>query len=408
MEVKDNSRKLLLDTYVNDGTTGGTKEEVKRFVGELVDGKYSGTIQQILGLGGFKIKTMVASGCTDENAIHLLGNSVLGYEWDARNDMMSVRIKVNLSKKKKKISEHPDLKMEDLEKLKKIKLTKRNLLSFTAGIFDPLGIALPYTIKLRISLKQIFDMEGLNWDEEISENAKEWWIDVLTEALKAELVRFPRSVKSDEVIGSPLLIGFFDGALPAFSASVYVRWETKDQEATVKLLCAKAKINNGYTVPKTELNGAVLLSRVVKSAVRAMVDKPRSVVCAGDSSCVLSSLETTVARMKPFFHNRVSEVKQNLAEVERICPVESFYHISGKLNPADLATRDDGKLIEIGPESEWQSPTFLKLPREDWPLTRDFERSGPPNEELRLKAFGIFSSLQITPLTELWKIVSNV
>ena len=106
--------------YVDDGTTGGTKEEVKRFVGELVDGKYSGTIQQILGLGGFKIKTMVASGCTDENAIHLLGNSVLGYEWDARNDMMSVRIKVNLSKKKKKISEHPDLKMEDLEKLKKI------------------------------------------------------------------------------------------------------------------------------------------------------------------------------------------------------------------------------------------------------------------------------------------------
>ena len=114
------AKRIRYQMYVDDGTTGGTKEEVKRFVGELVDGKYSGTIQQILGLGGFKIKTMVASGCTDENAIHLLGNSVLGYEWDARNDMMSVRIKVNLSKKKKKISEHPDLKMEDLEKLKKI------------------------------------------------------------------------------------------------------------------------------------------------------------------------------------------------------------------------------------------------------------------------------------------------
>ena len=117
--------------YVDDGTTGGTKEEVKRFVGELEDGKYSGTIQQILGLGGFKIKTMVTSGCTDENAIHLLGNSVLGYEWDARNDMMSVRIKVNLSKKKKKISEHPDLKMEDLEKLKFLQEDQLETLEFT-------------------------------------------------------------------------------------------------------------------------------------------------------------------------------------------------------------------------------------------------------------------------------------
>ena len=31
--VKENSRKLLLDTYVDDGTTGGSSEDVNRRLG---------------------------------------------------------------------------------------------------------------------------------------------------------------------------------------------------------------------------------------------------------------------------------------------------------------------------------------------------------------------------------------
>ena len=38
------------EMYVDDGTTGGTKTEVERFVGKKnEDGKYDGTIPQILG-----------------------------------------------------------------------------------------------------------------------------------------------------------------------------------------------------------------------------------------------------------------------------------------------------------------------------------------------------------------------
>ena len=46
----------------------------------------------------------------------LLGNSVLGYSWEASSDIMGVKVKVNLSKKKRKIAEHPDLTVKDLEK----------------------------------------------------------------------------------------------------------------------------------------------------------------------------------------------------------------------------------------------------------------------------------------------------
>ena len=116
-----------------------------------------------------------------------------------------------------------------------------------------------------------------------------------------------------------------------------------------------------------------------------MIDVPGSVVCVGDCECVISSLEVSTTKMKPFFHNRVSEIKQNLEDLRKICQVEDFQHISGSLNPADLITREDGKLEEIGIGSEWQTPTFLKKPRDLWPVTRDFIRTGPPVEEQLLQ-----------------------
>ena len=386
------SKRIKEELYVDDGVTGGTKEEIERFVGhKKEDGSYDGTIQQILGLGGFPIKCFVSSGSQDEEAIALLGSSVLGYKWSAKDDIMGVKIKVNLSKKKRKIAKHPDLTIADIDKLKSIKLTKRNLLGVPAGIFDPLGIAAPYTVKLKIGLKQLFDIQdNLYWDDEIPTSMTDWWVEVLTEAIKAEILKFPRKTKLDNAVGSPLLIGFCDGALPVYAANIYIRWEMAEPDLqgklfSVTLLCAKTKVTpiNGCTTPKSELNSATLLSRLVKSTVRAVVDTPEKVMCAGDSQCVISSLKVSTTKFKPYFHNRLSEIKDNFEEARKICPVDDFYYVPGKTNPADLATREDGKLDEIGIESEWQSPSFLKEPCDLWPLSRDFLSTELPEEEIR-------------------------
>ena len=48
-EVKEDSIKLLKDTYVDDGTTGGTKKQVDRMLGsKMEDGSYSGTIPRMM------------------------------------------------------------------------------------------------------------------------------------------------------------------------------------------------------------------------------------------------------------------------------------------------------------------------------------------------------------------------
>ena len=72
------------------------------------------------------MKDFVWSGRDDDETAVLLGNSVLGYKFDAKSDLMAVKFRVNLSKKKKKIASQPHLTIQDLERLRSIKLTKRN------------------------------------------------------------------------------------------------------------------------------------------------------------------------------------------------------------------------------------------------------------------------------------------
>ena len=52
---------------------------------------YSGTVAQILALGGFKPKVMVRSGEKDDEAILKLGDGVLCIPWDPKERIHSTQ-----------------------------------------------------------------------------------------------------------------------------------------------------------------------------------------------------------------------------------------------------------------------------------------------------------------------------
>ena len=74
----------------------------------------------------------------DEN---LLGNSCFGYGWNSKTGVMSLKFKMNLSKKKRSARTGPDLTVETLDSLKSVAFTKRNLLGLTNSFGDFLGIS---------------------------------------------------------------------------------------------------------------------------------------------------------------------------------------------------------------------------------------------------------------------------
>ena len=131
------------------------------------------------------------------------------------------------------------------------------------------------------------------------------------------------------------------------------------------------------TIPRTELCGLVLTSRLALSVAKALAGdeamQPVAAILLSDSTCCISRLEKSTSAPNPYFHNRVSEIRNNMRELNLICPTEELHHVAGVINVADLATRDGVKLSEIGSSSEWQTgPKFLLVPRDQWTVHRDF------------------------------------
>ena len=163
-----------------------------------------------------------------------------------------------------------------------------------------------------------------------------------------------------------------------------------DLDFSASLLWAKARVTplSGYTIPRSEISGAVLESRMCLRTVRALDReasmKPGGVIMLSDSKCTISAVDTTSRALKPFFHNRVAEIIDNMKEMKQFCPVEDIFYISGELNPADLATRDKAVLSDLGPGSFWQKgPNFLCSRRDTWPVSREFAKSAVPDDEVR-------------------------
>ena len=155
------------------------------------------------------------------------------------------------------------------------------------------------------------------------------------------------------------------------------------------LACGKARVTplQGYTVPRSELSGATLVSRMISKVVYALQHldvKPVSAIMMLDSKCTISLLDANSKILKPFFQNRRAEIIENIAHVRKVCPMEDPHYVAGTLNVADMFTRGAAKVVDIGPGSLWQSgPQFLVLGRDKWPVTRDFVRTDLPVEEVK-------------------------
>ena len=220
-----------------------------------------------------------------------------------------------------------------------MKMTKRNLLGVTNSFGDYLGLADPFTIRFKLLMKNLFDQKTpLLWDDAVPDVEKQAWVQLISEAVQSGEHVFPRKTRPDRPVGGPRVVGFGDGAFPAYGGCVYLVWEhgCDDLAGCVNQYCqgeagghyaaylalAKGRVTplSGFTIPRSEMSGAVVVSRLVLRVVRAlqpMIEKPSSSIILLDSECTISTLETSASQLKPFFHNRRSEILENMENVSK-------------------------------------------------------------------------------------------
>ena len=78
-----------------------------------------------------------------------------------------------------------------------------------------------------------------------------------------------------------------------------------------QLVAAKARVTPlkaGLTIPRSELSGLLLCTRLISRTESLYSGGFGSVSCLGDSTCIISSLDKTATSFSPFMHARLSEI----------------------------------------------------------------------------------------------------
>ena len=356
------------------------------YVDDIVDSFENATIARetiqkadsILGAGNFKIKEwtiseenvpqkkILGASQNEEDTVHGYQTKVLGVGWDTESDTLGFEAKLNFSPKKRKIHTTPNLTQQNITENVPEQLTRRMILSQVNGIFDPIGLASPLVVNAKILLRKVTN-QSAGWDDPVSERDRNDWIKFFHEMFEIERVKFARSTKPMNAIGQPTLILFSDASEEAFGACAYVRWETTDGKFVSTLLVAKSRVApiKRLTIPRLELNAALLAARLKKFIVQESSLGFAKIYCIVDSEIVRAMIQKESYGFKTFVGVRIGEI-QDLTEKE------DWHWIEGVQNIADIISRG-AAAKDLGENSVWQTgPEFLKLPEEEWPIKQSY------------------------------------
>jgi hypothetical protein len=186
---------------------------------------------------------------------------------------------------------------------KHFKVNKRNMLSETSRIFDPLGILCPCIIIAKIMLQKLW-LEKTDWDEPLPSDLHAQWINYRDQLIQLNHVKIPRQSICDNPIDIQIH-GFSDAFKEAYGGCIYLRSRNAAGYIQISLLCAKSKVAplKAETIPRLELCGALvtanLASRVSKS-LRCNID---NIFLWTDSTIVLNWIQSQSHTLPVFIAN---------------------------------------------------------------------------------------------------------
>ncbi|XP_057659309.1 uncharacterized protein LOC130895778 [Diorhabda carinulata] len=193
------------------------------------------------------------------------------------------------------------------------KITKRQILSSTAQIFDPLELLSPVTITAKIILQELWKLK-ISWDESVPSDLHTTWSNYYSRLLNINSLKIPRQILLSNCI-TKQLHGFCDASQAAYGACIYIRCSDSLGNCTSNLLCSKTRVAplKLITIPRLELCGSLLLAELVEKVTCDF--QPNEITYWTDSSICIAWINSSPHILKTFVANRVSQI-QNLAKAE--------------------------------------------------------------------------------------------
>ena len=381
-DLPEVAEKIKNDYYVDDLMTGcETVREGLKLYKEM---------NGILTKGGFELQKWTSNNeellerITEESKeveknIDMKLDSVmkvLGLTWDRETD--SFKYSVQLPSQ-----ENP--------------ITKRKVISTISQLFDPLGWVAPTVITAKIFIQKLW-LSGIGWDDELPPNLIKEWLTYRSDLLQLSRFNMTRWVDTRATDSSMELHGFCDASSVAFAAVVYLRNVDADGVVHVNLITAKTKVApiKQVSIPRLELCGAVLLSKLIKEVAEVLKIPNSQLHAWTDSTVVLAWLSSHPSRWKTFVGNRVSEIFSVMDKTQ-------WSHVKSAHNPADMASRGV-KPLELSENSLWKhGPAWLQNQLIEYPRSDSLDTN---IEEKSIKTHVVTNSTGLHDL--LWNKFSSL
>lgn len=244
------------------------------------------------------------------------------------------------------------------------KITKRIATSELAKLFDPTGLLAAVIARGKLLIRQLW-LQKIDWDEKVAEPMLSTWLNFFESLKCLAEIRIPRwigSYKKSKIE----LHGFCDASEAMYAAVVYYRVVTRN-EIRCGILSAKTKVAplKTISIPRLELCGALLVSRLMTSIKNALRDRQEYIECYywTDATIVLAWLMQSPHSLKTFVAHRVKKIQD-------VSKITDWQHVRSQANPADLASRGIDASELVNNNLWWHGPNWLSLPKSKWPRSQ--------------------------------------
>ncbi|EGT60120.1 hypothetical protein CAEBREN_32382, partial [Caenorhabditis brenneri] len=248
--------------------------------------------------------------------------------------------------------------------------TKREIVAFSAQIYDPTGLVSPLGVLLKKLISLLWTLE-VKWNEKVPAQLIPMWKGIAAQFSKS-IYTIPRQIVSSYDYKAVKLVLFSDASMDHYATAAYLRFAYADGSVQSKLIYSKSRIKpskSEITIPQMELLGLECATNAAITLHQELHLDIEQIVFFCDSTCVLFWVLHKVSSHigLRWAANRVAKVKTNLGKLAELQLNPSVRYVPTDQNPADIASRGC-TLDELKHRKLWHhGPDFLGQSEENWP-----------------------------------------
>ncbi|KAM9825435.1 uncharacterized protein ACBT44_006125 isoform 1-T1 [Syngnathus typhle] len=258
--------------------------------------------------------------------------------------------------------------------------TLRNIYRVLASQYDPLGYLLPFSIRAKLILRQLWDKQR-GWDDpNLPPDLLQAWSCWEAELKHLPAITMPRpyAPADSHREGTTRQVHIFaDASEKAYGAVAFLRTEDNQGKVHLSFVLARSRIapKRVHSVPRLELCAALVAAQLASTLKKELALPVHSTVLWSDSTTVLTWLHSQSCRYKVFVGSRV-------AEIQELTEGSVWRYVDSDNNPADDLTRGKTLISLLEPNRWSQGPTFLLQGPTTWP---EMPHGIPPDDAAELR-----------------------